>query len=52
MSDGRVFELGFFCGALGRARVCVLFSDGVELPTDYLGVICVPLDAAGAWKST
>jgi predicted nucleotide-binding protein len=39
-----VFELGFFVGRLGRARVAVLYKQGVELPSDFKGVVYIPLD--------
>lgn len=45
-----VLELGFFLGALGRHRVCVLHSGDIELPSDYSGVLYLPLDAGGAWR--
>jgi predicted nucleotide-binding protein len=45
-----VFELGFFCGALSRRNVCTIYKEGVELPTDYLGVGYTKLDSSGAWK--
>lgn len=45
-----VFELGFFIGLIGRARVAVLFDHGVELPSDISGLVYIPLDDAGAWK--
>lgn len=45
-----VFEMGFFFGALGRARVAVLYEEGVELPSDMQGLVYIPLDPAGAWK--
>jgi predicted nucleotide-binding protein len=45
-----VLELGYFSGILGRSNVCVLYKNGVELPSDYLGVIYVPFDKEGAWK--
>jgi predicted nucleotide-binding protein len=45
-----VFELGFFAGALGRARVCALYEHGVELPSDLSGLAYVAIDPAGAWK--
>jgi predicted nucleotide-binding protein len=45
-----IFELGFFSGKLGRSRVCVLYKEGVELPSDYHGVVYVPLDSSGAWR--
>jgi predicted nucleotide-binding protein len=45
-----IFELGYFFGKLGRARVCALYQEGVELPSDIHGVIYVPYDSAGSWK--
>jgi len=45
-----VFELGYFIGKLGRERVCALYQDGVELPSDFEGVLYIPLDTAGRWK--
>ena len=45
-----VLELGFFMGALGRHRVCVLHTGDIELPSDYAGVLYLPLDAGGAWR--
>ena len=45
-----VFEHGFFIGKLGRDRVCALYENGVEMPSDYNGVLYVPLDEKGAWK--
>jgi predicted nucleotide-binding protein len=45
-----VFELGFFVGKLGRDRVCVLYKEGVEILSDYQGVIYQPMDEGGAWR--
>jgi predicted nucleotide-binding protein len=45
-----MFELGFFIGKLGRNRVCALYEDGVEIPSDYKGVAFVPLDPNMAWQ--
>ncbi|MCA9601666.1 MAG: nucleotide-binding protein [Polyangiales bacterium] len=45
-----ILELGYFLGRLGRARVCALYVDGVEIPSDYAGVLFVPLDESGNWK--
>lgn len=45
-----ILELGYFLGILGRQRVIVLYTDGVELPSDYVGVEYIKLDAEGAWK--
>lgn len=45
-----VLELGYFLGRLGRARVCTLYVDGVEIPSDYSGVLYVKLDSGGGWR--
>ena len=45
-----ILELGYFSGILGRSKVCVLYKGAVEIPSDYLGVVYVPMDEAGAWK--
>lgn len=45
-----ILELGFFLGKLGRNRVGALYQEGVEIPSDYSGVLFVPLDDHGAWK--
>ena len=45
-----VLELGFFMAALGRERVCVLYKSGVEVPSDYSGVLYQELDVQGAWR--
>ena len=47
-----VLELGYFAGKLGRSRVCVLYKGDVEIPSDYLGVLYVPLDDVGGWRFT
>jgi predicted nucleotide-binding protein len=46
-----ILELGYFIGRLGRARICALNEEGVELPSDFHGVIYIPLDNGGAWRS-
>ncbi len=45
-----VLELGFFIGKLGRDRVAVLHGDGVEVPSDILGIGYIPIDASGGWR--
>jgi predicted nucleotide-binding protein len=45
-----LLEMGFFLGRLGRGHVCVLFETGVEMPSDYSGVLYKPLDSGGAWR--
>jgi predicted nucleotide-binding protein len=45
-----ILELGYFLGRLGRNRVCALYEPGVEIPSDYSGVLYIPLDEQGAWR--
>jgi predicted nucleotide-binding protein len=45
-----VLELGYFVGLLKRERVCALYKPPLELPSDYDGVLYVPMDDLGAWK--
>jgi predicted nucleotide-binding protein len=45
-----ILELGYFSGALGRSKVCVVSKDEVEIPSDYLGVAHISMDEGGAWK--
>jgi predicted nucleotide-binding protein len=45
-----VFELGFFIGMLGPARVAALVKGELETPSDFDGVVYIPLDN-GDWKS-
>jgi predicted nucleotide-binding protein len=47
-----IFELGYFIGKLGRNRVCALYHSGVEIPSDYSGVLFITLDSHGAWRLT
>jgi len=45
-----ILELGHFEGRLGRDRVCILYTPGVEIPSDIRGVAFYELDKAGAWR--
>lgn len=45
-----LFELGFFVGKLGREYVAALYEEGVELPSDYQGILFTPVDTVGAWR--
>lgn len=45
-----ILELGYFCGKLGRQRVCALKKGEVEVPSDFVGVVYEAIDDAGAWK--
>ncbi len=47
-----ILELGYFIGALKRQRVCALYERGVEVPSDFLGVVWVEIDDGNAWKQT
>ena len=45
-----ILEQGYFFGKLGRARVCALYIEGVELPSDLSGILYIKKDEAGTWK--
>lgn len=47
-----ILELGFFLGRLRRKNVAVLYDSEVEieLPSDYDGVLYIPVDKAGRWQ--
>jgi predicted nucleotide-binding protein len=45
-----ILELGFFMAKISRGRVFALYEDGVELPSDFQGVVYTKLDSSGAWK--
>ncbi len=45
-----ILELGYFLGRLGRSRVCALYREGVEIPSDYSGVLYVKLDQESGWR--
>ena len=47
-----ILELGFFLGKMGRNRVCALLEGDLEMPSDYAGVLYIPLDATEGWKLT
>jgi hypothetical protein len=46
-----VFELGFFIGKLGPARVAALLKGDVEKPSDFDGIAYIPFDSSGRWKT-
>ncbi|HHF7367636.1 TPA: TIR domain-containing protein [Legionella bozemanae] len=43
-------ELGFFMAKLGRKNVIGLYEDGVELPSDYSGVLYIKLESGWELK--
>lgn len=47
-----ILELGFFLGRLGRRRVAVLHpeDENLEMPSDYAGVLYIPVDSPGKWQ--
>ena len=45
-----IFELGYFVGRLGRSRVCALHKGGVEILSDYDGVLYVSMADPQSWK--
>ncbi|QXJ22790.1 nucleotide-binding protein [Actinomadura graeca] len=45
-----ILELGLFIGLLGREKVTCVYQEGVELPSDYLGVSYVALDNNRGWQ--
>ena len=45
-----IFEFGYLIGKLSRKRVCALVKGNVEKPSDYDGVLYIPLDDSGGWK--
>ena len=45
-----VLELGYFWGRLGRERMCVLYKEGIELPSDIHGILYVLLDSFNGWQ--
>lgn len=45
-----VFEFGYFLGKLGRHKVAGLVKGDIEVPSDYSGVLYIPIDEAGAWR--
>lgn len=45
-----ILELGYFVGRLSRSKVCALYKGTVEMPSDFHGVIYLPMDEGGGWK--
>ncbi len=45
-----IFELGIFQSKLGRDKVCILYTPGVEMPSDYGGFVYCEMDKSGGWQ--
>jgi predicted nucleotide-binding protein len=42
--------MGYFIGRLNRARVRVLCKEGVEILSDFHGILYIRMDTGGGWK--
>jgi len=47
-----VLELGYLLARLGRDRLCALKRGGVEISSDYAGVVWTDMDPGGGWRLT
>ena len=45
-----ILELGYFLAKLGRKRTVALVVDGVEIPSDFSGVLYIPFGKGNEWK--
>ena len=45
-----IFELGYFLAKLKPNQVCLLYKEGVELPSDIRDVAYVPMDSTDDWQ--
>jgi len=45
-----IFELGYFVAKLGRDRVIALYKEGVDIPSDFQGVLYERFDDQGNWR--
>lgn len=45
-----IFEFGYFIGKLGRNKVAGLIQSDIEVPSDYSGVLYIPMHESGAWR--
>lgn len=45
-----IFETGFFIGKISRENVIILYEKGIDIPSDYSGVVYIPI--IGNWKES
>jgi predicted nucleotide-binding protein len=45
-----LFELGWFCGRLGRDKVCIIKRQGTQIPTDLNGIMYIEYEKKIAEK--
>jgi predicted nucleotide-binding protein len=50
VSQHVMFEFGYVVAKLGNRRVCVLYDEGVEIPSEVSGVVSIPMDFRGGWR--
>ena len=46
-----IFEFGYFIGKYGRDRTRALVKGDIEIPSDYSGVIYIPMDDSNGWQT-
>lgn len=46
-----IFEFGYFLAKLGREKVVGLVKGDIELPSDYFGVLYIPINDDGNWRN-
>ena len=49
VGEARNFEEKVILAKIGRDRVCALYEPGVEIPSDFSGVLWVELDPKRRW---
>ncbi len=49
-SQDAIFGLGFLMGLLHRPSGCVLYEEGLDLPSGCKGIGLIPYDAEGLWR--
>ena len=45
-----ILELGYFIAKLERNQICLLYKEGVELPSDIRGLVYVLMDDHDGWQ--
>jgi predicted nucleotide-binding protein len=45
-----ILELGYFLSHLGQAGVCALITPGLETPSDFDGIVYIPMDDTQRWQ--
>ena len=45
-----LIEAGYFMSKLGRERLTILAENGIEIPSDYQGLISIKMDESDEWK--